>query len=142
VEQITTFVLDNLLLFGALAVVLVMLIKAEFDHQLNKGLLVSPSNAIRLMNNHEDMLLLDTRSSGEFNAGHIKGAKNVPVSEFAGKVSSLESYKNRPVLVYCNTGNTATRAIKILKAQGFSNIKHLEGGIMAWKDANLPITKK
>lgn len=141
-DQLTEFVLNNLLLFAALFVVLVLLIKAELDHQANKGLLLSPSRATRLMNNENETVILDTRTSAEFKAGHIKGAKNVPLAEFGNSIDGLSDKKNKPVLVYCNTGNTATRAIRQLKKAGFEKINNLEGGITAWKEANLPLSKK
>lgn len=141
-EQISEFVLNNLLLFAALAVVLVMLIKAELDHQANKGSFLSPSSAIRLMNNHEDALVLDVRTAADFKAGHIKGARNTPLSDLDSVIAGLAEDKKKPVLVYCNSGNTVNRAIKLLKKAGFEQVNNLEGGIAAWKEANLPLSKK
>lgn len=141
-EQISEFVLNNLLLFAALAVVLVMLIKAELDHQANKGSFLSPSSAIRLMNNHEDALILDVRTAADYKAGHIKGARNIPLSELDSAIAGMSEDKNKPVLVYCNSGNTVNRAIKALKKAGFEQVNNLEGGIAAWKEANLPLSKK
>jgi len=141
-EQLSEFILNNLLLFAALFVVMVMLIKAELDHQTNKGSFLSPSMAIRLMNNHSETLVLDIRVAADFKNGHIKGAKNVPLSDFAASVDGLSGDKNKPVLIYCNSGNTVMRAIKLLKNAGFEKINNLEGGIAAWKEANLPLSKK
>lgn len=141
-EQLSEFVLNNVVLFAALAGVLVLLIKAELDHQANKGLLLSPAMAIRLMNNHDDALIIDIRTAAEYKSGHIKGAKNAPLAEFSSSIESYSSYKNKPVLIYCNSGNTATRAIRLLKKAGFENINNLEGGINAWKEASMPLTKK
>ena len=141
-EQFSEFVLNNLMLFAALAVVLVLLIKAELDHQANKGLLVSPASAIRLMNNHDDALIIDIRAVAEYNNGHIKGAKNVPVNDLASNIDSYSDYKNKPVLIYCNSGSSTSRAIRLLKNAGFEKINNLEGGIAAWKEANMPLTKK
>jgi rhodanese-related sulfurtransferase len=141
-EQLSEFVLNNIVLFAALIGVLVLLIKAELDHQASKGLFLSPAMAIRLMNNHDDALLIDIRSAAEYKSGHIKGAKNTPLAELSSAIESYSSYKSKPVLIYCNSGNTATRAIKLLKKAGFENINNLEGGIAAWKDASMPLTKK
>ena len=140
--QISEFVLNNLLLFAALIAVLVMLIKAELDHQANKGLFVSPSSAIRLMNNDSDTLILDVRTSSDFANGHIKGAKNIPLKEFAGSVDKLSGDKDKPVLLYCNSGSSVAVAIKLLKKAGFAKINNLEGGIAAWKEASMPLAKK
>ena len=137
-EQLSEFVLNNLLLFAALVVVMVMLIKAELEHQANKGSFLSPSMATRLMNNHSDALILDIRTAADYKKGHIKGAKNIPLSDFASSVDKLEADKDKPVLVYCNSGNTVTRAIKLLKKAGFVQVNNLDGGIAAWKEANMP----
>lgn len=141
-EQLTEFVTNNLILFAALLGVLVMLIKAELDHQVNKGLLISASTATRLMNNHDDVLIIDIRSAADFKNGHIKGAKNIPLNEFASGINDYSEFKDKAVLIYCNSGNTATRAIKLLKKANFAQINNLEGGIAAWKEANMPLSKK
>jgi len=65
-EQLSEFILNNLLLFAALAVVMALLIKAELDHQANKGSFLSPAKAIRLMNNQDDVLILDIRTARRF----------------------------------------------------------------------------
>ena len=141
-EQLTEFVTNNLILFAALLGVLVMLIKAELDHQGSKGTLVSPSSAIRLMNADEDALIMDIRTPADYKGGHIKGAKNTPLSEFASTIKNYADYKDKSVLIYCNSGTTTTRAIKLLKKAGFEKISNLEGGIAAWKEANMPLVKK
>lgn len=141
-EQLSEFVLNNLLLFAALVVVMVMLIKAELDHQANRGSFLSPSMATRLMNNQDDVLIIDIRTAADFKKGHIKGAKNMPLSDFAKGVDELSDDKDKPVLIYCNSGNTVTRAIKLLKKAGFEQVNNLDGGIAAWKEANMPLAKK
>ncbi len=141
-EQLSEFILNNLLLFAALFVVMVMLIKAELDNQANRGSFLSPSMAIRLMNKHSDTLVLDVRTAADYKKGHIKGAKNVPLSDLATRVESLSEDKNRPILVYCNSGTSVTRGIKLLKKAGFENVSNLAGGIAAWKEANMPLSKK
>ena len=141
-EQLSEFVLNNLLLFAALVVVMVMLIKAELDHQANKGSFLSPANAIRLMNNDDEILIIDIRAAADFKKGHIKGAKNMPLSDFAKSIDGISGEKDRPVLIYCNSGNTVMRAIKLLKKAGFEKVNNLAGGIAAWKEANMPLSKK
>lgn len=141
-EQFSEFILNNLLLFAALAVVMALLIKAELDHLANKGSFLSPTKAIRLMNNQDDVLILDIRTAADFKNGHIKGAKNIPLSDFAGGIDGIAGDKDKPVLIYCNSGNTVNRAIKLLKNAGFDKVNNLEGGIAAWKEANMPLSKK
>jgi rhodanese-related sulfurtransferase len=142
VEHLTEFVTNNLILFAALLGVLVMLIKAELDHQVNRGLLISAATAIRVLNNNDDALVIDIRPVAEYKNGHIKGAKNIPLNEFASGIDGYSKFKDKPVLIYCNSGNTTTRAIKLLKKAGFEKINNLQGGIAAWKEANMPLSKK
>jgi len=141
-EQLSEFILNNLLLFAALFVVMVMLIRSELDHLANKDSLLSPAKAIRLVNNHSDALILDVRTAADYKNGHIKGAKNMPLSELTTSIEKLSEDKKRPILVYCNSGSTVTRAIKLLRKAGFENVNNLEGGIAAWKDASMPLSKK
>ena len=119
---------------------MVMLIKSELDHLATKGSLLTLPMAIRLMNN--DALIIDLRTVADYNSGHIKGAKNSPLIDFAKGLAAYSDYKDKPVLIYCNSGNTATRAIKLLKKAGFAQVNNLDGGISAWKEANMPLVKK
>ena len=64
------------------------------------------------------------------------------VYELESLVKKLSDTKDKNVLVYCNTGNTATRAMKLLKKAGYEKINNLAGGIAAWKEANLPLARK
>ena len=141
-EQLSEFILNNLLLFVALFVVMVMLIRSELDYVANKDSLLSPARAIRLINNHSDALILDVRMAADYKKGHIKGAKNIPLSELAAGIEKLSEDKSRPILVYCNSGSTVTRAIKLLRKAGFEKVNNLEGGIAAWKEASMPLSTK
>jgi rhodanese-related sulfurtransferase len=142
VDQLSEFVLNNLLLFAALLGVLVMLIKAELDHQANRGIMVNVPAAVRLVNNHDDALIIDLRAATDYAGGHIKDAKNSPLKDFSSNIEKFTAFKNKQVLIYCNTGNSAIRAIKMLKSAGFVKISNLDGGIAAWKEANMPLSKK
>ena len=99
-EHLTEFVTNNLILFAALLGVLVMLIKAELDHQVNKGLLLSVSMAIRLMNNNDDVLIIDIRPVAEFKNGHITGAKSIPLNEFASSIDDYSKVKDKAASQY------------------------------------------
>lgn len=88
-----------------------------------------------------EALLLDVRSPEEFAAGHVPGATNVPHAEVAGRVSELGDDRARPVIVYCESGRRAQRAETALLAAGFTDVRHLEGDIRAWRDAGRPIER-
>jgi rhodanese-related sulfurtransferase len=140
-EQFIEFAGNHLLLVGAFVVVLLLVIKAEFEHQAGRANQVDPTAAIRLMNN-DDAVVLDVREAKDFSNGHIKNATNVPMSALKSQVDSLAKHKDKPVLTYCRSGNQSGKACRILKHSGFSNVHNLAGGILSWQDANLPLTRK
>lgn len=140
-EQLIEFAGNHLLLIGAFAVVLALVIKVEYEHQSGKTNQIDPTAAIRLMNN-DSAVVLDVREAGDFSKGHIKDAKNVPISSFKSQLDSLVKHKDKPVLAYCRSGNVSGKACRILKHSGFNNVYNLAGGIVNWQDANLPLTTK
>ena len=92
------------------------------------------------MINREDALLVDVRDPGEFGAGHILGARNMPVGRIQSAASELKR-KDRPLIVYCQSGERAPKAAAALRAQGFARVVNLSGGIAAWQQAGLPVEK-
>jgi rhodanese-related sulfurtransferase len=140
-EQIVEFAGNHLFLVGAFFAVLALLVKAEFDHQAGKASQVDPTAAIRLMNN-DDAVVVDVREAGDFSKGHIKNAKNIPMSSLKQQLDTVAKVKDLPVLMYCRSGNVSGKACRVLKRSGFTNVHNLTGGILGWQDANLPLTKK
>lgn len=140
-EQLIEFAGNHPFLIGALFVVMALLIKAEFDHQSGKANQLDPTAAIRLMNN-DDAVVVDVREAADFNKGHIKNAKNIPMSSLKQQLDSVARVKDIPVLMYCRSGNLSGKACRILQRSGFSNVHNLAGGILGWQDANLPLTRK
>jgi rhodanese-related sulfurtransferase len=100
---------------------------------------VSTAQATHLIN-REDALVVDVREPGEYSAGHILGAKNVPLSRVDGS-GELAKRKDKPVIVYCETGDRATKASAALRKLGFSRVVSLSGGLGAWQQAGLPVEK-
>lgn len=74
-----------------------------------------------------EILLLDVRDETDFALGHIEGAQNIFVNELESKISEIESYKDKQVVLYCNTGNKSGKAAKILLKNGFTNVYDAEG---------------
>ncbi len=74
--------------------------------------------------------VVDVRSPAEFELGRIPGAINVPIETVESRVGSWD--KDRLYLIYCATGARSQTALEIVKAQGFTNIRHFAAGIQAW----------
>ncbi len=85
--------------------------------------------------------LLDVRTVGEFEGGHIKDAVNIDINSdgFEAAVAKLDTAK--PVYVYCLSGGRSLRAAEVLQGMGFKTIYNLDGGISAWNGAGKPIEK-
>lgn len=84
--------------------------------------------------------LLDVRTPAEFESGHVPGALNVPHTELSEKLDGLGLQPQQEVVVYCERGGRARKAIALLEAHGFRAVRHLEGDMSAWRSAALPCT--
>lgn len=102
---------------------------------------LSPSDVTRLIN-HEDAVVLDVRSDGEFRQGHIVNAMNIPDSQLSDRIDKLNKFRSRPIIATCRTGQISVKAGGKLAAHGFEKVYSLSGGILAWESASLPLTKK
>jgi rhodanese-related sulfurtransferase len=131
------FVRNNLLLFAVALVSGAMLLWPLFRRSTG-GPWVNTAEATHLIN-REDALVLDVRDPGEYGAGHILGARNVPLSRLDD--GELPKRKDRPVIVYCEGGERAGKAISALRKQGFARVANLSGGLRAWQQAGLPVEK-
>lgn len=89
----------------------------------------------------DEIQLVDVRTKEEYQVGHIKDALNIDVKDpnFKTNISKLD--KNKPVLVYCRSGKRSGDAAEILRGMGFTKIVSLEGGMLSWEEADLPINK-
>lgn len=78
-----------------------------------------------------DLTLLDLRMPVEYSRGHIAGAINIPVADIEKHIGSFN--KGNEIILYCKSGPWSRQAYRILKSNGFNNIKVLENGIVGWK---------
>jgi len=91
--------------------------------------------------NRQDALLLDVREQAEFAQSHILNSRLLPLSQLEARVGDIEKFKDKPVIVYCATGNRSSAAAAVLKKHGFTNVVNLAGGFAAWQQAGLPVQK-
>ena len=140
-QQYIEFASNHALLSAAFVMVLGLLANNEFS-LLTRGFNdISPTEVTRLMN-HETAVILDIRAVAENRKGHIIDSKHIPTEELSGRLDELDKHKQDHIIAYCRSGNRSIAACKILKKSGFENVYNLGGGILAWEDAKLPVTKQ
>lgn len=135
-SQLTEFVGNHPLLFLALFAILAMLIGGELKHLLGGVSEVGPGEATRMLN-HDNAIMIDMRDDKEYRNGHIVNSLHAPDI----KTAKLEKYRNRPMIVYCRSGNKSALYCSKLRKQGFESVYNLKGGVQAWERAELPLTK-
>ncbi|MDF2903995.1 MAG: rhodanese related sulfurtransferase-like protein [Bacillus sp. (in: firmicutes)] len=74
--------------------------------------------------------LIDVREPNEFEAGHILGARNIPLSQM--KMRMKEIRPDKPVYLYCQSGMRSGRAAQFLYRRGYKELSHLKGGFKLW----------
>ena len=85
-------------------------------------------------------VVLDVRSPEEYAEGHIPGAVNIPYDQIGAEIGSLQDYRERGLVVYCRTGRRAGVAEDVLSEAGFEQVWDLEGHMVAWQEAELPVS--
>jgi rhodanese-related sulfurtransferase len=131
------FILDNIWAVSlAVASGLALLLPALMP----RGKRASATEVVQLINRGKTVLV-DVRSPAEFANGHMRDAKNIPLADFATRIGELDKSKGKNIVVVCQTGARADKAIKLLQNAGFADVVALEGGMAAWQAANLPTAK-
>lgn len=139
-QQLIEFSTNNLLLVVALIAILGGIAFTEIK-RLNRAFKdVPPSEAVRLMN-REDALMVDIRESSELSKGKIAGAKHIPLSSLKQRVGELDKYRERTIIAYCLSGARSAMACDLLSKSAFGKVYNLKGGIQAWQSEGLPTAK-
>jgi rhodanese-related sulfurtransferase len=119
---------SQLLLYGLLVLIILVYLRRFF---LTRSVMrYSPTQLADRMK-EGNMVLLDVRTNGEFQSGHIKGAIHIPVQEINSRSGELKKHGDREIVCYCQSGSRSLMAAARLKKLGF-RVSHLEGGIAEW----------
>jgi rhodanese-related sulfurtransferase len=102
---------------------------------------VSPL-AATLMMNREHALVLDVREESAFASGHILGARNIALAGLKDRLSELDKFRKKPVIVCCEHGRQAGSACDTLRRAGFEKVFKLAGGLRAWEQDNQPLSRR
>lgn len=85
--------------------------------------------------------VLDVRTAEEYADGHIAGAVNIPHTELAGRLGELDFGTSEEIVVYCRSGRRAANAAATLVKAGFTGVRDLDGHMLGWEAAQLPIMR-
>ena len=91
------------------------------------------------MDASKKFVLLDVRTSEEFQAGHLPKAVNIPRGTLEFMVGKQYPQKDLEIVVYCRTDARAALSAKTLSEMGYTNVKYLKGAFKAWGEAGYPI---
>ena len=87
------------------------------------------------------VVTLDVRTPGEFAEGYMEGERLIDFQSgnFENEIATLD--KNATYAVYCRSGNRSGQAVKVMKDAGFSNVFNMNGGVIEWANAGLPLVR-
>ena len=138
-ERLLEYASNHPYLVGLAVLALAVLVANEARTRAHAAAAISSQDLIRLMN--QGALVLDIRKSEEFAGGHVSGAKHLPSDQILTAGENFKRWKEKPVVVYCNSGSLAAAAVRQLNAQGFTKAFTLRGGFAGWRAENLPVAK-
>ncbi len=101
---------------------------------------LSAAGAVQLIN-RERAVVVDVCEPEEFAAGHVGGARNVPVALLETRLTEVVKNKTVPLILVCASGARANRALAVARKLGYDKAQVLAGGLKSWKEANLPLEK-
>lgn len=86
-------------------------------------------------------VLLDVRTTAEFASGHVRGARNVPITSLRGELAGLGLSPGTAVVAICLSAHRSTPAVRLLRAAGLE-ARQLRGGMIAWSSAGLAVVRR
>ncbi len=138
-DRLLPYIQRHPLLVAATAVCIALALFFELRVRRQQFASVSAQEAIRLMN--QGAQLLDVRNAEAFKQGHIVGARHVPDEQLAKAGDTLKKWKDKTLVLYCESGSQAASAIRSLHTQGFTKVFNLRGGLTAWRGESLPVER-
>lgn len=125
--------------FAGLAVVFILIIMNEIKTVKQKAFVISSAKALQLSNNDE-AVFVDMRDADTFKKSHIPSAVHVPSDQLATKLVDGSRFKDKVIVLYCDSGATSTEKVEKLRKENPSlNLFSLQGGLNAWLQTNLPV---
>ncbi|MCM3738753.1 rhodanese-like domain-containing protein [Oceanobacillus luteolus] len=113
-----------------LIIVLVVLLAISIFRYYRQKMYLSVLTQDQWIEGYRKAQLIDVREPQEFDAGHILGARNIPVTQLKQRL--IEIRKDKPVYLYCQKSSRSARAAQILHKNGYKELYQLKGGFKNW----------
>ena len=107
------------------------------EPQSGEAPIISPAELHDRRTSGEAPVVIDVRTPAEYAAGHVAGAINIPFDEIAERIGEVDAPHG--VALYCMVGPRARKGESALLASGYTSVFHIEGGLAAWQEADLPV---
>lgn len=143
-DQLSNFFTRHYMMCGGWIVVVLALIYMQV-RIMTARIKKATTNTAVLMVNHQDGIFLDIRPADAFSKGHIANSVNVTAADIKnGKTQRIERSKDKPVIIVGKDkfDSECFHTARALKKNGYSKVFVLEGGIVDWEGANLPLTTR
>lgn len=120
----------NIILNVLSVILLGLILYPKLIVKFNKNVInVSGEQALNLIKENKELVIIDVRTKNEYKAGHINGAKSIPVQEIASRMTELERFCGKPILVHCASGGRSPKAVRVLLKNKFTPIYHMNHGL-------------
>lgn len=139
-ERLIEFIGNNLFWVSIWFAVLLLLMWNLFSDLIMGITTIGPQDLTRRINS-DDAVIVDIRSSSDFENGHILNSKNIPEKELPQRKKELQKYIKKPVVIVCQHGSLSSPVVRMLKSEGFEDIASLKGGLTTWQRNNLPLSR-
>ncbi len=138
-QQLSHFAMEHAYACSALLLVLVLLLVNEMWEQKNRAQELTQQAAIDLMN-EETAIIFDWREAAIYKNGHIIHAINIVNDDFFSP-AKLQAYQDKTLIMVCSNGQKSHAKAKQLLHSGATNVRVLQGGMVAWESNHLPVVK-
>ncbi len=138
-SRLLAYVVHHPWLTTGTALVAVVVLAYELRLRTAGSIAVGSAEVVRLMN--QGALLIDLRAPESYEAGHIGESRHVPTEQLDAELETLKKWREKPVIVYCDSGVRSVAAARKLQKAGFAQAVSLDGGVLAWTRDNLPLVK-
>lgn len=119
---------DIITVLGVLLIIYMLYPKIAI--KFNKNIKnITGVEAVNLIKDTKNLVIIDVRNKAEYKSGHINGSILMPVQEISSRISELEKYRGKPLLVHCASGGRSPKAVSILLKNKFGPIYHMNHGL-------------